>query len=357
MSNKLSLRYTLTPQMKIYDDIGEAWKPFIMYLSRPNFRSNVVNLDQFGLRFNDLNAEKKLEIEKNNSIFNEKIFSSSKDKAALIGNSSAFGVGAGSDSSTLSSILSQQTNYHFFNLGGRAFSGFQETILFQSLINQLSSVKKIVIFSGANDLFLTNHLSVYDPILGPYYYNSQFVEGMNISTTSWKRNLARFLLDPFVKNNVDWNLITKKELINNLSKKKMFEPKFFDKEKILKNLIKKNLSYWSNIQKGMGIKIIFVLQPMAQWCGKELSDEEKQIFNELDSSNKNTQTLKSLDISKYKSYKDSIAELCNYLNIEFVDSSNFINKKNFHKEWLFVDRIHLTDLGYKYIAELILSKF
>ena len=54
---------------------------------------------------------------------------------------------------------------------------------------------------------------------------------MNISTTSWKRNLARFLLDPFVKNNVDWNLITKKELINNLSKKKMFEPKFFDKEK------------------------------------------------------------------------------------------------------------------------------
>ena len=44
------------------------------------------------------------------------------------------------------------------------------------------------------------------------------------------------------------------------------------------------------------------------------------------------------------------------LNIEFIDATNFISNRNCHKEWIFTDRIHLTDLGYKYMAELILPK-
>ena len=168
MKTKTSLRYNLAPQMKIYDGIGEAWKPYIMYISKPNFRSDVVNLDQFGLRFNSLDNEKKIEIEKNNSIFNEKIVSKNQKTATLVGNSIAFGVGATSDSSTVSSKLSELSNFHFFNLGGRAFSGFQEIILFQSFINYLKGIKKIVIFSGLNDLFLINRLSSYDSILGPF---------------------------------------------------------------------------------------------------------------------------------------------------------------------------------------------
>ena len=139
--------------MKIYDGIGEIWKPYVMYLSKPNFRSNVVNLDQFGLRFNGLDNEKKIEIEKNNSIFNSKIISKNKETAALVGNSITFGVGATSDSSTVSSVLSKLSNFHFFNLGGRAFSGFQEVILFQSLINYLKDIKKIVIFFNVSPFY------------------------------------------------------------------------------------------------------------------------------------------------------------------------------------------------------------
>ena len=116
MNNKKSFRYNLAPQMKIYDGIGEIWKPYVMYLSKPNFRSNVVNLDQFGLRFNGLDNEKKIEIEKNNSIFNSKIISKNKETAVLVGNSITFGVGATSDSSTVSSELSKLSNFHFFNL-------------------------------------------------------------------------------------------------------------------------------------------------------------------------------------------------------------------------------------------------
>ena len=123
-------RNNLSPQMKVYDGIGESWKPYIMYLSKPNFRSDVVNLDQFGLRFNGLENDKIKEIDNSNSIFNDKIISKNQETAALVGNSITFGVGATSDSSTVSSNLSKLSNFHFFNLGGRAFSGFQEVILF-----------------------------------------------------------------------------------------------------------------------------------------------------------------------------------------------------------------------------------
>ena len=42
----------LTPQMKLYNQIGFEWKPFLMNLQKVNFRSDVVNTDLFGLRFN-----------------------------------------------------------------------------------------------------------------------------------------------------------------------------------------------------------------------------------------------------------------------------------------------------------------
>ena len=69
-----SIRYKLAPQMKQYDSVKHVWKPFIMFFNEANIKSKVLNLDKFGLRFNDLNNLKNLDIETNNSIFNEKIF-------------------------------------------------------------------------------------------------------------------------------------------------------------------------------------------------------------------------------------------------------------------------------------------
>ena len=111
-----SIRYKLAPQMRKYDSVRHVWKPFIMFFNEANIKSNVLNLDKFGLRFNDLNNLKNLDIETNNSIFNEKIFSQYKETAVLVGASTAFSTGASSDTFTISSILSKKTNIHFFNL-------------------------------------------------------------------------------------------------------------------------------------------------------------------------------------------------------------------------------------------------
>ena len=93
------------------------------------------------------------------------------------------------------------------------------------------------------------------------------------------------------------NLIKKKELYDYFIKKKSYKSdKLTDREEILKNLIKRNLICWSNIQKAMGVKLIYVLQPKPNWCNKDLSEEETKILKELDSTSyKTVQTLRLLD--------------------------------------------------------------
>ena len=353
-----SIRYKLAPQMRQYDSVKHVWKPFIMFFNEANIKSKVLNLDKFGLRFNDLNNLKNLDIETNNSIFNEKIFSQYKETAVLVGASTAFGTGASSDTFTIPSILSKKTNIHFFNLACSALSGFQEIILFQSFINFLTTTKKIVILSGLNDLTLINYLSNFDPTWGHHYFSQKYIKGMIQSTLSRRRKLAKFLLDPFIEHDVNWNSVTISKLRNLFLKKKNSEKMDLPtKERLMKTNISKNFQFWSNIQKGMGIKIIYLLQPFANWCEKTLSDEEKKIFSVVDTTSQRPyQIWKMLDKTLYANYKNLIEENCNHFNLDFVDCNNYINNNDFNNQWLFVDRAHLTDLGNKNISELILSK-
>ena len=358
MNKFQSVRYKLAPQMREYDKLANIWKPFVMFFNQPNFKSQVYNLDKFGLRFNDLSNLKNLDIEKNNSIFNEKIFSNCKETAALVGASTAFGTGASSDAFTISNILSKKTNTHFFNVSCSAFSGFQEIILFQSFINFLKNIKKVVLLSGINDLFLVNYLSTFDPVFGPHYFSHRYVKGMIRDTLSWKRKLAKVIFEPFIEHEVYWNSVTKNELLNIFFKKnKIKNQNLPDKEEMLKNMLKKNFQFWSNIQRGMGIKILYFLQPSASWCEKDLSDEEKEIFSVTDvTSNGPYQISKLLDNKVYKNYKNIIVENCNHYNIDFFDCNEYISNNNFNKQWFFIDRWHLTDLGNKNVSDFIISK-
>ena len=56
-------KYNLNPQWKTYDRIGYKWLPFIMFNQTPNFRSDVLNTDNRGFRYNSKNLIQK------NSIF------------------------------------------------------------------------------------------------------------------------------------------------------------------------------------------------------------------------------------------------------------------------------------------------
>ena len=170
------LRYDLVPQMKTYDQIGHKFLPYIMFTQTPNFRSNVLNTDDTGFRYNFDSTKK--------SIFQE---NKKEESILFLGGSTAFGVGSSKDQNTVTGYLEKKHNYNFLNLSGRAFTGFQEIISTLCNIENLDklNIKKVIIFSGVNDIYLNSFFELKYP--GIFFFNSSFLHKMNKDYTFKKK--------------------------------------------------------------------------------------------------------------------------------------------------------------------------
>tara|TARA_A100001011_G_C14322735_1_gene851810 strand:+ start:34056 stop:35102 length:1047 start_codon:yes stop_codon:yes gene_type:complete len=343
--------YKYAPQMEVYDRYTHEWKPFVMFSNKTNLKSKRLNTDKHGLRFNGSNEKFNTK-----SIFEQG--NNSKEHGAVFGASTAYGLGASSDDKTISSILSKETNIHFFNLGVTAFSGFQEVILHQSLINHLEKIKYIVVLSGYNDLYMLNYLNNFDVEYGPHYYANQFKIGMDNSLLNRKRKIAKFFFSPFLDKNVDWSSISQKQILKMIFNKREEINNFNEDEKdnLIKNYLNRNLIYWSNIQKLYNVKILYVLQPVFGWCNKNLSLEEKEIFEELDINNLKVYDSEKTLENSYEKYLNLVSKHCEKYRINFVDSNQYFRENNKKDNWCFIDRSHLTDLGNQYISNVIKAK-
>ena len=350
----MNIRYELAPQLKLYDSIGLEWVPHLMFTQTSNFRSEIVNTDCCGLRFNE-------KPNLNQSIFDEKI---TGKKSVLIGGSTAFGVGSSSDQKTISSLLSNSPDYHFYNLGGRAFNGFQELILYQSLVGKLNGIEKIVIFSGLNDLYFFNGMNFDDNFIGPFFFGKQFSDGMDRGNLSPLRSLAKLLLGSLISDKVNWNNITKRQLL-----KYIFDPPFrrelnnttpnHKTHITLEGIVLRNLSLWSAISNGLGVKVYYFLQPFLSW-GKDPSKEEQKIIEFIDSNTRKfpshtiMNNLKSLD--QYYSYQKLLKTYCDKLKIDFFDCNQMLKENSTKADWLFVDRSHMNDDGNNLLSNYIGAK-
>ena len=105
----MDIRYKFCPQLETYDRIGIEWIPYIMFGQTKNFRSKICNTDCFGLRFCN-----KTNLKYTNSIFDQTIPNNSQD-CVIIGTSSAFGGGSTRDETTISSLLTNKTDFNFYN--------------------------------------------------------------------------------------------------------------------------------------------------------------------------------------------------------------------------------------------------
>ena len=92
-------RYEYYSQMEQYDDLASRLVPYLMFMSQINYSSDVVNTDSYGFRFSG--ADGKLRIDNLDRTSTINIFT---------GGSTAFGIGATSDKSTISAYLSNATN-------------------------------------------------------------------------------------------------------------------------------------------------------------------------------------------------------------------------------------------------------
>ena len=97
---------------------------------------------------------------------------------------------------------------------------------------------------------------------------------------------------------------------------------------------------------------------MAGWADKELHENEIKLFKLLDNSdNESHLNLKILSEKfNYKTYLKILQKISNKYNTRFTDLNSDIKFNTNKNNWIFVDRVHLTDLGCEKISKIILDK-
>ena len=347
-----NIRYKLSPQLKIYDEIQNDWKPYVMFKQPSYIDNNVIKTDSFGLRYT---VEKKNQI--SYTLFDHKKKKEGKKQIAVIGGSTAFGVGASDNSNTISSNLASISNDEIFNLGFRAFNHFQELIMFQQVLHKFSNLKTVVLFTGFNDIFLSKYIEYFDENNVPFYFESEFNNRMNYPMNSFLRKLLYNILPKSSSRRINW--------IND-SKKLIFKKIFSNHSESLKNVktdnwkkkYEENFKIWKILSKNLNFKIVFVLQPFINWIQKGLSKEEQLIQEELKKNN-SEKVVKTLNLIKKNEHTDTalfFKKICENNNFKFVDMNQIINDKTYQNKWFFVDSLHLNDYGSYEVAKN-LSKF
>jgi hypothetical protein len=318
-------RNLIVPQMRDYDELGmrQEWVPHLMYFHPRNASLKSVTTDEFGFR-NTTGAKP------------------GAPTALLVGGSSVFGIGATSDAATIPSLLNATTKFNWLNFGGRAFNSTQEAILVH-----LSNTKKIdgpiVVMSGANNLTRSLMSGSFSKMFGAFFHQGLFESQMR-SAAVGNRALARQLVTG-LRERFGVGKKQHSQPLSNTSHSKA------ESYKAMLTVFERDCEYFQMLARHNSTSASFVLQPFAPWIQKTLTEQEKELFNLLDQEAEGFSRVLSELAERKQQYTQDLQAICAKTGLKFVDlnSASELQKP----EWLFVDRVHLTDAGYSTVAKLL----
>ena len=318
-------RNLIVPQMRDYDELGmrQEWVPHLMYFHPRNVALKSVSTDEFGFR-NTTGAKP------------------GAPTALLVGGSSVFGIGATSDAMTIPSLLNTATKYNWLNFGGRAFNSTQEAILVH-----LSNMKRIdgpiVLMSGANNLTRSLMSGSFSKMFGAFFHQGLFESQMR-SAAVGNRALARQLIAG-LRERFGVGKKQHSQVAANSSKSKTMS---YD---AMLTVFERDCEYFQMLAKHNSTTASFVLQPFAPWIQKSLTTEETELFELLDQEAEGFSRVLSELAERKQQYTQDIQAICARTGMKFVDLNTASEMQK--PEWLFVDRVHLTDAGYAVVAKLL----
>ena len=318
-------RNLIVPQMRDYDELGmrQEWVPHLMYFHPRNVALKSVSTDEFGFR-NTTGAKP------------------GAPTALLVGGSSVFGIGATSDAMTIPSLLNTATKYNWLNFGGRAFNSTQEAILVH-----LSNTRKIdgpiVVMSGANNLTRSQMSGSFSKMFGAFFHQGLFESQMR-SAAVGNRALARQLIAGLRERFG----VGKKQQSQDASNPNHSKAASYD---AMLTVFERDCEYFQMLAKHNSTSASFVLQPFAPWIQKSLTTQETELFKLLDQEAEGFSRVLSELAERKQQYTQDLQAICARTGMKFVDLNTAAELQK--PEWLFVDRVHLTDAGYSVVAKLL----
>ena len=318
-------RNLIVPQMRDYDELGmrQEWVPHLMYFHPRNVALKSVTTDEFGFR-NTTGAKP------------------GAPTALLVGGSSVFGIGATSDAMTIPSLLNTATKYNWLNFGGRAFNSTQEAILVH-----LSNTKKIegpiVVMSGVNNLTRSLMSGSFSKMFGAFFHQGLFELQMRSAAVS-NRALARQLIAG-LRERFGFG---KKQHSQDASNPSHSKTASYD---AMLTVFERDCEYFQMLAQHNSTSASFVMQPFAPWIQKSLTTQETELFKLLDQEAEGFSRVLSELAERKQQYTQDLQAICARTGMKFVDLNTASELQK--PEWLFVDRVHLTDAGYSVVAKLL----
>ncbi len=311
--------------MRDYDELGmhQEWVPHLMYFHPRNVALKSVTTNEFGFR-------------------NTTGGKPGAPTALLVGGSSVFGIGATSDATTIPSLLNARTKYNWLNFGGRAFNSTQEMILVH-LSNTKNIEGPIVVMSGANNLTRSLMSGSFSKMYGAFFHQGLFESQMR-SVAVGNRALARQLFAGLGERFG----IGKRQRRQTAPQTQATKAESYS---AMLDVFERDCGYFQMLAKHHATSASFVLQPFAPWIQKSLSAQEIELFKLLDQEAEGFSRVLGELAERKQKYTQDLHAICAKTGLGFIDLNTASELQQ--PEWLFVDRVHLTDAGYSVVAKLL----
>lgn len=334
-------RYEIVPELRVYDNVPSVLTPYLTIMSKPNFRSDVINTDRNGFRVSY----------GYDGLIDSHSWWHKPRRGIVLGGSFVWGVGATNDRHTLVSALNSLAGYSFVNLGIRAGNSTQELI---SSIPFLASSECVVVCSGINNLVVSLQSLGINELFGPLFGEEIINDLASLSVFSLPNILrlhnvgARALLGALISRMRN-RLLRPSVMLQDKEKTKSPLPlDGYGVDNATREALKRQSRDLSIIATSLypGTRLIFAAQPFAGVSLKQLWREERRLFEITDALQAaHWQIVKTYLLKLWPSYVVELKSMCKEKGIRFID----LNAVDF-EGWTFVDRVHMTDHGYRQVA-------
>ncbi|WP_412459973.1 hypothetical protein ACK2SD_13265 [Pseudomonas sp. SC11] len=316
--------------------LGGRRAPLTLYVHERGYRSDIINTDALGLRYSHLGGKRYSLAERGGSA----------RVNLLVGGSTALGIGASSDQQTVASCLALLTGEVWLSLAGCGLDATQELLLFLSHQPRLGRIGHVVILSGLNTLA---HEGMCEMLADDQQANMR-VDAPEHRTSDAQPQQATTHRPPWPH----WlqRLFRRRQ-------QPLPPPVLSSPEKRLiraADRIGRTLLQWDRLLADSHTSLTFILQPLLPWCREKLPPGEQAMLKLLLQRSDHYDRL--LD-GVYDDHLHSIFFRRIKSQAEPVpcyDMNGMLSSSPVFGQDLFIDRLHLNDLGNNALAKVITAK-
>lgn len=329
-------RNKIAPQMADYDQVGEQWVPYLMQADGAGKSFASVNTDRWGLRRTIGRDGRVLVVD----TLSQQEYQ--QPVGVVMGSSAVFGVGCTQDCHTIPSYLCADTDIAWLNMGGRAYNSTQELI--RLTLHLPVKLDHILVVSGVNNLVLAFLSQSTSEIYNSFFSQSRYEYAMRDGGHEHVGVRRAW-----------WQFVT--EIRYRLAPKQTAEVRnsIAHAYRDVLACFERDLRVAKVLAQGTGATLRFAMQPLATWLDKRLSVEEEKIFAILDSLSMDWKVLADHMTGLRDQYFLDVVNVCRRLDVPYCN----LNQAPEYSagDWLFVDRVHLTDRGCELAAKVLKREF